>query len=87
MGYTIDPSIMGIDHSLAEYVATPANLQSMWAALGRPVPRLRRRRRPRLRATHRHALARGVSMRTAYDPELVKVLQLVQACPESVRTR
>ena len=33
MGYTIDPSIMGIDHNLAEYVATPENLQSMWMAL------------------------------------------------------
>lgn len=31
--YTLDPSVMGVNHDLPEYAATVANLSGMWAAL------------------------------------------------------
>lgn len=33
MSYQADPSIMGVDHDLAEYVATSAHLETIWLAM------------------------------------------------------
>lgn len=32
-GVSLDPSTMGVNHDLAEYVATPAHLQTLWVGL------------------------------------------------------